>query len=479
MKTHPFTQLLTFSLMLIAACSAGAPSGSGQQEPEEEIQYTGQVETYRYYEGLRPSTRFTVSVNDEDQYVYPTSEQHLCAFACDGTVKVVIDSPEADITSVVVRPKAKNPQYRLKDGKIILTMAPKDRYVVDINGEWRNALLLFANAVDTDKPSPEDPNVLYFEAGKVHDAGIINPDSGKTVYFEGGALVNGRVFCDDKDHLTFAGGGMLNCTPEEEPAFRLNRCSYVTMKDFIVLNTSSYGIILRETDVVEADNVKSYGEASKLTETGVENDAFDLFGCRHVQIQHAFSYCHDDTYCIKTRKWAVNRSSEYIRYEDCIGWNIQGGNSFEIGWETGCDVSHVSYKDIYSVHTSEGTGTAYLNGGATIHQVDGGVISDISYENVYLEEMLRYGLYFVVRENKAPTVSIGTDAVWAPGVIRGVKMKNVHLGNMPPWGNCAKGLDNEHSVQVEIDGLYIAGKRVTSLSEANFTVGPYATVTLK
>ena len=124
MNTHPFTHFLMFPLLLVAACSAGAPSGSAQPEPEEEeITYTGKVETYRYYEGLRPSTRFTVSVNDEDQFVYPTSEQHLCAFACDGTVKVVIDSPQAAITSVVVRPKAKNPQYKLKDGKIILPAA--------------------------------------------------------------------------------------------------------------------------------------------------------------------------------------------------------------------------------------------------------------------------------------------------------------------------------------------------------------------
>ena len=475
---HSAIDILTLSLLLVASCSASGKAGS-EENGKEPVEYTGQVETYRYYAGLQPSTRFTVSVNGEDQFVYPTSEQHLCAFGCDGTVKVEIDSPEAVIREAVVRPVSKNPQYQLKDGKITLTMSPKDRYVVDFNGEWRTALLIFANPIDSLKPSKDDPNVVFFEAGKVHDGGIINPSSGQTVYFEGGALVNGRVSCSEAKHLTFAGAGMLNCTPSEEPAFRLNLCDSVLMKDFIVLNTSNYGIVLRETDHVEADNVKTYGEASKLTETGVENDSFDLLGCRYITHKHCFSYCHDDTYCIKTRKWTYSRSSNDISYEDCIGWNIQGGNSFEIGWETGCDVSNVSYKDIYSVHTSEGTGTGYRNGGATIHQSDGGVISNITYENVYLEEMFRYGLFFIVRENKGPTVSIGNDAVWSPGVIRNVKMKNVHLGHMPPWGNCAQGYDADHQVQIEIDGLYIAGKRVTSLSEANFTVGPYASVTLK
>ena len=476
MNSHKLLGLLAVILMSCSASEKGNNKGGNGEKPV----YEGTVETYHYYEGLVPSTRFSVKVNGEPQFVYPTSEQHLCAFACEGTVTVEIDSPAEDIQECAVRPLAKNADYILKDGKIILKMSPKDRYVIDINGEWQVALLIFANPIDAEKPSKDDPNVIFFEAGKVHDSGTIIPTTGQTVYFEGGALVNGRVECADAKHVTFAGGGMLNCTPSEERAFRLNTCDSIKMRDMIVLNTSNYGIVFRETDHVDVDNIKTYGEASKLTETGVENDAFDLHGCRYINHRHCFSYCHDDTYCIKTRKWTYDRSTTDILYEDCIGWNIQGGNTFEIGWETGRDVTNVTYRDIYSVHTSVHSGsTAYMNGGATIHQSDGGVISNVTYENVYIEDIFRYGLYFVVRENKSPSVSIGNDAVWSPGAIKKVKMKNVHLAYMPPLGNVARGYDANHAVEVEIDGLYIGDKRVTSLSEAKFTVGPYASVTLK
>ncbi|MBR1632942.1 MAG: hypothetical protein IJ686_04225 [Bacteroidales bacterium] len=472
--------LICLLVPVLIACSCAKGNSDKKGGDGNKTAYEGKVETYRYYAGLAPSTKFYVTVNGEQQFVYPTSEQHLCAFGCEGKVTVEIDSPSAKITEAIVRPIAKNPDYVLENGKITLKMSPKDRFVVEINGEWDETLLIFANPIDSLKPDKNDPNVIFFEAGKVHSSGIISPEDGQTVYFEGGALVNGRVLCQNKKHVTFAGAGMLNCTPGTERAFTLDTCDSVLVKDLIVLNTSNYGIVFRETDHVLADNVKTYGEASQLTATGVENDSFDLHGCRYITHKHCFSYCHDDTYCIKTRKWTYDRSTTDIVYEDCIGWNIQGGNTFEIGWECGRDVTNVTYKDIYSVHTSVHSGSvAYMNGGSTIHQADGGVISNISYENVYLEDIFRFGLYFIVRENKGPSVSIGNDAVWSPGAIKNVKMKNVHLAYMPPCGNCAKGLDKDHSVEVEIDGLYIGDKRITSLSDANFSVGPYAKVTLK
>lgn len=440
----------------------------------------GEVETYPYASILRPSTRFTAKVVDKMQFVYPTTEQHLCTFGCSDSVTVCIDSPAENIKSAVIRPIAKNAKWKLENGRIYLRMAPKDRYVVEINGATENTLLIFANPLQTEKPSRDDPDVIFFEAGKVHDSGKITVTSGQTVYLEGGCFVNGYIYAFGAENVKVLGPGIINCFPGNENALYVKRCNGVEMKDFLLLNTSAYGIVTTETDNIEADNVKSYACASTLTESGVENDSFDIHSGCNINIRHCFCYCHDDAYCIKTEKWQFKGVCDNILYEDCIGWNVLGGNTFEIGWETGYDVSNVTYRNIYSVHSARyGSNNVYRKGAVTIHNMARGTVSGIRYENVYIEDPLVYGLCF--RIANSGNVNIGDGITWSPGIIRDVKMKNVHIAKLAQtkFGNGAEGYDKDHTIDVEIEDLYIDGKRVDNLKDAGFTTNAFANIKIK
>lgn len=386
----------------------------------------GELQTYVYEPALKRSTRFAVAIQGALQHVYPTTEQHICTFGCSDTVTVVVESPAEHISEAVIRPIAKNARWELKDDKIYLRMAPKDRYVVEINGAAENTLLLFANPIDNAKPAKDSPDVVFFEAGKSYDQGKITLKSGQTLYLEGGAFVNGHIYAENATDIKILGPGMLNCFPGNENAVNIKKSSGVEMRDLIVLNTSAYGIRCGESSDIVADNVKSYACASELTTDGVENDSFDIHACCNVRHLHCFCYCHDDTYCIKTEKWQFSGKCDNVLYEDCIGWNVLGGNTFEIGWETGQDVSNVTYRDIYSVHSARyGTNNVYRKGAVTIHNMAGGTVSGIRYENVWIEDPKVYAICF--RIANSGNVNIGDGKTWSPGKITDVKMKNVHI----------------------------------------------------
>ncbi len=81
-----------------------------------------------------------------------------------------------------------------------------------------------------------------------------------------------------------------------------------------------------------------------------------------------------------------------IWYEDCIGWNVDAGNTFEIGYETNVDIRNVHYRDIYAIHS--GTGTSDLRrAGLSIHNGAAGTVSNVTYENAYLEDVMEFAVY--------------------------------------------------------------------------------------
>lgn len=470
MKNKLTTFILLAALLPAMAVACDKPAGKPEDKPSDkrEIKYRGTAETYKYFEGLIPSLRYTVSVNGARQYVYPTEDQDICIFACKDTVCVEISSPSQKITSAIVRPIYKNTDYWVADDKVIIYMAPKDRLVVDINGDnGKESLILFANPIDSGKPDRNAAGVRYYEAGKVHSPGPISLSSGETLYIEGGAVLKSNVSCVDATGVTIAGGGILVSSPDENRPVNFKDVTDSHIRDITVINASNWTTTFNLCDNMDFDNFKVYATASLANESGNENDGMDMMACNRCTIKHCFSCCYDDTYCIKTQKWGYCGTTEGIHYEDCIAWNKGGGNSFEIGYELNQNVTDVSYKDIYSIHSASRIGSSgpFRRGATTIHCGAAGTISGIRYENVYIEDPAIYGIHMQILKT---SYEIGTGVEWAPGVVKDVKMKNVHMAYMPVWFNVVKGYDATHQIELEIDGLYIGDTRITSASEGKF-----------
>ena len=128
-----------------------------------------------------------------------TQKNHFTSFSFSGRVVVQIKLPmgRASIASVVVRPLSKHLKATISDHSISIPLNGPANLFVEVDGEKRNPLFIFANPPEVDAPSPSDPNVLYFGPG-IHDIGVSGGAAqkiavGKTVYLAGGAYVKGTL----------------------------------------------------------------------------------------------------------------------------------------------------------------------------------------------------------------------------------------------------------------------------------------------
>ena len=457
------------------------------------------VETYVYPIGksapsditdpkiILPSSLYRVTAEGEEQFVFATGasaeeisrigtckntagidQPNICAFGCSETVKVEISLVNGTINTCEVMPVSKKPVYSIADNKVTLFMKPYDRYVVEINGNEKNLLLIFANPLQSEMGvSENDPNVIRYKAGQIYNKEVIYPQDGQTIFIEGGAIVYGRILAQNKSvHVN--GPGVLYCYPEYNyKGVYLLSCHDCSLKNTIVLNKSAWATAVCQSTNITIDNWHAISTCNPYDGSGVNNDTCDLFGSNTATITRGFSYSHDDAFCIKSHKFQWKGKVYDVTYDDCISYAVDGGNGIDLGYETNEDVSRITYKNIY-ICRSNGTRGEMRRGGIALHNAAAGVIDDVTYENIYVEDPREYGFHMAILDSG---YSIGHDAngkdmYWTkPGYVKNVKVKNLHILKTPPYGYYISGYDSSHTFNIEFDGLYIAGKRISSLDE--------------
>lgn len=459
------------------------------------------VETYKYPVGeplsvagstdpemLQSSSLYSVAVEGEDQFVLVTGarrehvdkyhvpvdtlsynavdQPNICAFGCRGKVTVEVDLKGGDIENFEVLPVSKKPVCALKKGKLCIQMQPYDRYIVKINGNETNLLLLFANPFQSEMGvAADDPDVLRFKAGQIYRDITIRPRNGQTVFIEGGAVVIGHIEASGVScHIN--GPGVLNCYPEKGKGIYLHKCHDSSLKNLIVLNKASWATAVCMCSNVKIDNWHAVSTYSPYDKAGVNNDTCDLFGSNTVTITRGFSYCHDDAFCIKSHKFAWKGEVYDVSYDDCISYAVDGGNGIDLGYELNENVRNLSYKNMYIVR-SNGTRGEMRRGAIALHNAAEGTVDGVTYENIYVEDPREFGFHMAILESE---YSLGTDPetkqnlYWTkPGFVKNVKVKNLHILKTPPYGYYISGYDENHKFNIEFDGLYIGGKKVKSL----------------
>ena len=458
-------KITVFSVLLIMS---GCSSSEGKNDPvSDDHSANGKVMVYTYSSSVKPSTYYTVKVQEQDAFVLPTSEPQICSFSCEGKVKVEVTPLRTQATSAMVRPVTKNYEYSVSNGNVILYLEPYDRVVVEINGDEENPLFLFANPMETDKPSGDNADVLYYKAGTVTSESILSLKSGQTLYVEGGAILKGCVWAQNCSDVTIKGCGIIDARDNSDKVVFFNHVTDGTIENVTVLNSTGWTTLLTQSSNITSDNYKAVAVASSNS-AGNQNDAFDVLGCSGVKVTRGFSYCHDDAFCVKSQKWIYNAETKDVSFEDCIAWNKECGNSFEVGYETNQNVSKVSFKDVYAIH-SAGKRTPLRRGGIGVHQGAGALISDLTYENVYIEDPKEYGVYIRIMNSG---YDIGTGEVWQPGLIKGVTLKNVRFLSKPPYGNVIQGYDSSHRIEgIKFENLHIGDDLIT-----NQNAGSYFTI---
>ncbi len=341
-----------------------------------------------------------------------------------------------------------------------LQLSPGDEAVVEINGSEENSLFIFVNPLETDRPDTSDPDVVYCKAGAIYRQPSLNLKSGQTLYIEGGAIVKGSITANGADNISIRGCGIIDSRGVAARGIQLDGVNGLAIENVTLINDINWSTFIARSSDIAIDNYKVVAVENPDNATGCENDALDLLGCTDAKVKGCFGYCHDDVFCVKSRKWTYVGEARNILFEDCTAWNYLSGNSFVIGAETGKDISGVIYRRCCCIHSGGRPSTLY-RGGLSIHHCAGGHISDILFEDIVLEDCKEYGIYIDIRETN---YDIGSGVTWSPGTMDGITLRNVNLLHQAAHGNVFCGYDGqEHCIRnVKIENLVMDGKRLTA-----------------
>ncbi|MBN2312967.1 MAG: hypothetical protein JXM79_03490, partial [Sedimentisphaerales bacterium] len=340
------TKRISQVAFVILACLAFA--SSAQTVP---VQFANTV-TYGAPQGAERADDFTVKINNRETFVYDSKVAALAYFSFNDEVSVTIIYNQ-DINKVDIRPKSHGIACSVKGRTVHFRLDRPCNLSIEINGDIKRPLFLFANPLERDPPKPGDENVLYFEAGKIHEAGEIKVESGQTVYIDGGAVVRGRIRAVGAKNVRVIGRGILDGSHRDYKTqmVKLSGCSDVELNGIIVLNSYGWTLVPVKSDNVRFSNVKVIGWRDN-------DDGVDIVGCRNLTIDGCFLRTKDDCIAVKASPGYFEegesglRNVETVRVVNTVLWNAEWGNAMEIGFELqtrkirdilfkNCDIIHV------------------------------------------------------------------------------------------------------------------------------------------
>lgn len=448
------------------------------------------VKTYTYPDEIGTSDAYQVTVNQQQVFVYETFVAAAAIFEFEGKVEIKIKA-NRDVKWVDVRPKSKNIIPRFQDSTIWLTLNEPANLSIELNGEPKNLpLFLFANPPEKNKPSKNNPDVIWFEAGKFHKPGIIKVKSNQTVYIEGGAVVQGLIHAQNANNVRIAGYGILDGSNNQALRgkdrirfVQLENCKNVILEGLTLASSTCWQVVPINSENLKIDNIKIFSNDGG-------DDGMDLARSRNIKISNCFIHTKDDCIAIKTTfDYPPEVTSGNIDVHDCVFWNTEWGNALEIGFELrSSKLENVVFRNCDVIHCEDGAVFS-------IHNGDSCRVSDIHFENIRVEDASQKLIDVAIFYTKYSVDGPETDAeykrrylhgIWdnvmwlSPeekkqyaakrGHINDVTFKNIQIvDGLFPF-SVIWGYDENHLVQnVTIENLTVKGKKIETLKQAKIT----------
>ena len=361
--------------------------------------------------GVELSRNFTVSIEDQDVPVYKTKVPpgdniprlsgsrsefgfaSLATFDLCSSVDVTITCPNV-VTSIKILPTSFGIVPKVHGKTITITIDKPKHVTVEVNGNWQESLHIFANPFEKNIPEPDDPNVIYFGPG-LHELTNLTVGDNTTIYIAGGAYIRGGMDPDEKStqvglrtmlrptfqlsgkNITIRGRGII-----EQEAIPRSRRRYpllvhdaqdVTIEGVIFLDPSHWTVPIKRSNNVHVENIKIIGWRGNA-------DGVDISSSRDVLVENCFMRTLDDLVVVKSRTGQGEAKNIHVR--KCVLWN-ELAHCLSLGAELRENVSHVLFDDCDVIH-DVGRETALR-----IYHCDDAVISDITFQNIRVEEARR------------------------------------------------------------------------------------------
>lgn len=345
------------------------------------LSITAQVTTWQGPEGFASEKYYTVKVNGVKVPVYDTPIASYALFDFTGNVTVEVNTMY-DVRWVDIRPlkSALKPEYT-GDNSFKFNMSKPENISLELNGRIRQQpLFIFSGNPEKEKPSKNDPNVVWFEGGKLYKDVKLELKDNQTVYLEGGAVVQGYIFAEGKKNVKILGRGILdgsfNKTTEgnKNRFVHLENCENIDIRDVILHNGTTWQVALFHCNKAEINGIRIVSESAS-------DDGLDIFRCTNVVVDGVFAHTKDDCVAIKSGgKYPADHPTDNIVVKNCVFWNSIWGNAIEIGFELySNEVKNIRFENIDVIHVEDGATMSIHNAGqAHVHNV--------VFENIRVED---------------------------------------------------------------------------------------------
>lgn len=285
---------------------------------------------------------------------------HWTTFSFSGEITVEVTRLRGPTRGVVIHPIPRDIRPTSTTANTItFTLTQPEKLFVRFPGAEEDPLFIFADEPEKNIPDRADPNVIWFEAGKVHDIGEkFTIKSGQTVYIPGGAYVKGSITAEGASDVIVRGRGILSglgyARRPGTPGIPFNTVMFngpgerQLIEGITVTNPTHFCLLSRGT--LTTRNVKLFGWWHQTDGWGGGDDSL---------IEDSFIKVNDDSVKLYGKNQIARRLVIYQQVN---------GAPFQLGWGgAGQRATNCLVEDIYLVaneaadKTTREANQAFLN----------------------------------------------------------------------------------------------------------------------
>lgn len=473
-----------------------------------------QVIAYNFPAEIPTSEVYAATIAGTAVPALRTERGSILSFGMRGPVEVTVKLGKVP-QAVVIRPLAAGIKAEIQGDEFRFLLPRPMNLSVEVDGDLRDPLLVFANPELANLPDKNDPKVKFFEAGKIHDAGEIFLRDDETLYLEGGAVVRGEVRVRNARNVAVRGAGILDAGQRKHKInmLVLRECRDAVIENIILLDPFGWTMHLSACENVRLSNTRVVGWRAN-------SDGLDIEHSSKVRVDGCFWRTEDDCIAIKAVYPPGVKNIPFeeminpetigghqvpriegdvmgdITITNCVLWNDVGGQGFEIGFELRVDtIRGITFRDSDIIHVVSG-------GAFTIHNGDRAKIEDLLIENVRIEDtdrLIDFHVGISIYSDDCPPDYRRSNPMRKPvpaehrparannpyqwfvpsaeelprfeanrGLVRNVVLRNVKVATAARSGSMINGYSPGRAISgVLIEGLEIGGRAITSASEAD------------
>ncbi len=437
------------------------------------------------------SGRYTVEVSQEGApaqpaYVYESTNpfhgagqamgeaNHWTTFSFSGSVTITVTLPAAiKPTSVSILPASYGISARISGQKIQLSLDQPRQIALEINGDRKQPLFLFAKELEQAVPDlgaanvidfsrnptvhndPAKPNILYFPPGEYdlvalgYDLNKGFPlDAGDIVYIAGGAVVHG-AFSSHAENVTVRGRGVISGAKWRAVRHRYADAqipwNYGKYREIAVYLHGPRATVEGVTFTDPVHFCISVGDDSLVRGVQCFGWWYTTDGVRagdRSVVEDSFFKVNDDVVKVYCNDMVVRR---------CLIWAQMNGAPFQFTWNLKDPVRGVRVSDII-IMASEVTSDRELMGNRAVVNSRlnmGAAISDFVFERIRIEG----DVYRVLG------LHIGQ-----AGSIRDITLRDIEVTGRIKYFNYLNATGGAIS-DIKLENIRVAGQRLKTLDE--------------